>query len=219
MAPNEEQREWYAMGSGAAGYAWKAEDKVAAYLDDQERPEQAAEIRAAHDCMLDQLGLERDRAFSFLDLGAGAGAVAISVMERFPYASGVLADMSLPMMQSGESRLAPFAGRYRYIEYDMNAEWPPELAGPFQAVVSARAIHHLPDPGKGEVFARIYRALAPGGTFVNWDLFRPTEEPQKPSHPVATIGAQVELMKQAGFSSVSVLHEVGRRRVFLGRKG
>jgi tRNA (cmo5U34)-methyltransferase len=97
-------------------------------------------------------------------------------------------------------------------------EWPAEMAGPAQAVVSARAIHHLTDSGKGVIFGRICDVLAPGGVFVNWDLFREPSEPQKESHPVATVDVQLELMRAAGFTSVGCHHEIGRRKVFFGKK-
>lgn len=208
------------MGGGAAaGYAWKAGDKVAAYLDDQDQPDLAAEIRGAHQCMVDLLGLEAGASFRFIDLGAGAGAVAASVMRHFPNARGILADISAPMMEAGGQKLTPFEGRYHYVEYDMNSDaWPSELQGPFQAIVSARAIHHLTDPLKGRIFRRAYEALAPGGVFVNWDLFRQPDQAQNPNHPTATIQDQLDLMSQAGFQAVAPYHEVGRRLVFFGQK-
>jgi tRNA (cmo5U34)-methyltransferase len=43
----------------------------------------------------------------------------------------------------------------------------PLPAGPFDAVVSALAIHHLDDAGKRDLFARIRAVLRPGGVFVN----------------------------------------------------
>ncbi len=39
--------------------------------------------------------------------------------------------------------------------------------GPFDAVVSALAIHHLEDPDKRDLFARVAGVLRPGGAFVN----------------------------------------------------
>ena len=40
-------------------------------------------------------------------------------------------------------------------------------SGPFDAVVSALAIHHLEHPDKRALMARVHAALAPGGVFVN----------------------------------------------------
>ena len=43
----------------------------------------------------------------------------------------------------------------------------PLPAGPFDAIVSSLAIHHLDDAGKGALYARAHDALRPGGAFVN----------------------------------------------------
>jgi tRNA (cmo5U34)-methyltransferase len=43
----------------------------------------------------------------------------------------------------------------------------PLPAGPFDAVVSSLAIHHLNDSGKASLYARARDALRPGGVFVN----------------------------------------------------
>ena len=40
-------------------------------------------------------------------------------------------------------------------------------SGPWDAVVSALAVHHLDDAQKQQLFARIHAALRPGGVFVN----------------------------------------------------
>ena len=42
-----------------------------------------------------------------------------------------------------------------------------DLGGPWDAVVSALAIHHLEDAAKKDLFVRIRAALRPGGLFVN----------------------------------------------------
>lgn len=45
-----------------------------------------------------------------------------------------------------------------------------EPRGPFDAVVSTYAVHHLADTGKAILFGRIREALAPGGRAVFGDL-------------------------------------------------
>src|SRR5438105_9367122 len=90
------------------GYEWLLPERVAKYLNEQEGPELRAEIAAAHGRMLELLGLDTAASFRFLDLGAGAGAVSASLLSRFPNATGVLADMSAPMMAAGGSMLEPY---------------------------------------------------------------------------------------------------------------
>ena len=54
--------------------------------------------------------------------------------------------------------------RASYVVADL-ADEPP--AGPWCAVVSALAIHHLDDDGKRRLFAQVYERLGAGGVFVN----------------------------------------------------
>jgi len=206
------------------GYEWQETDRVARYLEREQEPEHEAEVRTAHQLMIELLPAGLDEAFQFLDLGAGAGAVSASVMAHFPEASGVLADMSAPMMQAGNDQLAPFAGRWRYVEYDMNTEdWPAALAGPFRAAVSARAIHHLTNERKLALFRRVLSALAPGGVFVNWDRLRDASDPRRPGNThdetATTVDELLDLLGQAGFVETSHSHRVGHRAIFFGRKG
>jgi tRNA (cmo5U34)-methyltransferase len=46
--------------------------------------------------------------------------------------------------------------------------------GPWDAVVSALAIHHLSDAAKRQLFRRVAGALRPGGVFVNAEQVRGT---------------------------------------------
>jgi cyclopropane fatty-acyl-phospholipid synthase-like methyltransferase len=50
--------------------------------------------------------------------------------------------------------------------------WPIDLAGPFDAVVSSAAIHHLANDRKRWLAGAVMDHLAPGGVFANYDLFR-----------------------------------------------
>ena len=149
--------------------------------------------------------------------------MSASVMAHFPTASGVLADMSAPMMQAGGEKLTPFAGRWGYVEYDMNSEdWPSEMAGPFQAAISARAIHHLTNERKLALFRRVFAALAPGGVFVNWDRLRDAADPRRPGNThdetATTVDELLALLGQAGFAGASHSHRVGHRAIFFARK-
>ena len=201
------------------GYEWLNQERVEKYLGDQEGDALRDEIERAHGRMMELLGLPRDAAFRFMDLGAGAGAVSASVMSAFPNATGVLADMSAPMMEAGSSKLTPFEGRYRYVEVDMNSDdWPSDLSGPFQAVVSARAIHHLTSERKAALFGRVHDALAPGGVFINWDnMKRPDEEKVTNREKVPAYLALLEGARFVNNESIFV-EGVGHRWIMVGRK-
>ena len=97
-----------------------------------------------------------------LDLGAGAGILSAAIIDRAPMAHLHLLDASPDMLQQAANRLS---GRepQMFIQ-PLDADLPP---GPFDAIVSALAIHHLKDADKRGLFSRILSALAPGGIFVN----------------------------------------------------
>src|ERR1700694_5304332 len=112
-------------------------------------------------------------SFTFLDLGAGTGAATRAVLTEYPNATAILADFSKQMMAEGENQLAPHAGRYRYVEFDMlSSDWPKDIPAALDAVVSARSIHHLPDERKRSIFREIRQRLKPGGWYINYDPIR-----------------------------------------------
>jgi cyclopropane fatty-acyl-phospholipid synthase-like methyltransferase len=175
--------------------------------------------------MLDLLPGPRDRDFRFMDVGAGAGAVSASVLARFPAATGVLVEFSGPMMGAGAEALAGFAGRYAYVEHDLNSEaWPAALHGPFRAVVSARAIHHLVNRTRRRLFCSLHAALEADGVFVNWDLYRTPDQAghddgaDPDERTILTVDEQLDLLREAGFGDVGCPHVLGHRAIFFGRR-
>jgi tRNA (cmo5U34)-methyltransferase len=96
-----------------------------------------------------------------LDLGAGTGLLAGRVAAAYPDAELTLHDGAPAMLATAEAALGD---RASYVTGDLAGPLP---AGPWDAVVSALAIHHLDDPGKRDLFERVHDELAPGGVFVN----------------------------------------------------
>jgi len=97
-----------------------------------------------------------------LDLGAGTGLLTEMVARNHPCASFVLVDEVSEMLEQARSRLDGSDCEFVLASF---ADAIPE--GPFDAVVSALAIHHLPDSQKQELMHRIASVLATGGIFVN----------------------------------------------------
>jgi SAM-dependent methyltransferase len=119
---------------------------------------------------------ERD-AFTFLDLGAGTGAASRPILDVYPRSTAILADFSAAMRGVGEQEMEPYAGRYRYVEYDMSAsDWPTTIPADLDAVVTSLCVHHLPDERKAGLFTEIFSHLAPGGWYLNYDPVR-AEDP------------------------------------------
>ena len=124
------------------------------------------------------LPFEEDQEFTIVDLAAGTGMAARAVMDRYPKARAVLADFSPAMMGEGEKILAPYEGRYRYVEFDLGqSSWPGSIPVPMDSVVTSQAIHHLPDERKRSLFGEVFERLKPGGWFVNYE---PVKGPSAP---------------------------------------
>lgn len=108
------------------------------------------------------VGLREGPVRRVLDLGAGTGLMSAAVLEHYPDAELVLVDGAAEMLEQARDRLP--AGSTTTVVADLREALP---GGPFDAVVSALAIHHLEDADKRDLLARVHRALRPGGVFVN----------------------------------------------------
>lgn len=96
-----------------------------------------------------------------LDLGTGTGLLGEAVLQRHPGVQLVVLDGAPQMLELARERLAPSA---RTVLADLRDPLP---AGPFDAVVSSLAIHHLEHAEQRDLYARVAQALRPGGVFVN----------------------------------------------------
>ena len=118
-----------------------------------------------------------EESFTFADLGAGAGAASSYILDRYPRATAMLTDYSPQMITAGTEALARFAGRFRYIEFDMlEGTWPDELGDGIDAVVTSLCVHHLPDERKQWLFGEIRAHLRPVGWYLNYDPITASSE-------------------------------------------
>lgn len=141
-------------------------------VDDRERR------RAGHrTLMAELLPFAPDEPFTFVDLGAGTGAAARTILDRFSAAHAILADFSSQMMAQGVVELAPYEGRYTYVEFDLTraGAWPGQIPAPVDAVISSLCVHHLNDERKQTLFGEIVQNLAPGGWYLNYDPVTPPD--------------------------------------------
>jgi tRNA (cmo5U34)-methyltransferase len=177
---------------------------------------------------LELLPFKSDDRFEALDLGAGTGLLSAMIAEAFPKARLTLFDLTPEMLMIARQRLKPLGKRVRFVTADFAAAAPSKS---YDAVVSALAIHHLPDSGKRHLFADIFKYLTSGGVLINADqvagetaaidqrsrqmwIKRARElkvserdlnaalERMKQDLP-ATVGQQLAWMRESGFTEVS----------------
>ncbi len=179
---------------------------------------------------------------AILDLGAGTGLFAALVRGRRPAARLHLIDGSEAMLAVARRRFAGQAEVTTEVA-DMAAA---DLAGPWDLVISALAIHHLSDPDKQRLFRRIHAALMPGGLFVNAEqVLGPTPAAEARYQRLwatqaraagaseadlvaaaarmrhdrcAPVAAQLAWLEAAGFTDVDCSVKLWRFAVFSGRR-
>ncbi len=107
---------------------------------------------------------------SVLDLGCGAGNFTLKLLEQLPGLSCTLVDLSLPMLTRARERVAAVTSSPVHTlqgdlrELDLGTDR-------HDVVLAAAVLHHLREKDEwGAVFAKIYKALRPGGTVWIFDL-------------------------------------------------
>jgi tRNA (cmo5U34)-methyltransferase len=150
---------------------WKSEEVARTFAAQSAQRER--ERREQFTLLARLLPFAPDETFTFMDLGAGTGAASRALLEEYPRAQAVLAEYSPQMMAEGERLMGAYAGRYRYVEFDMLApNWPTAVPAQLDAVISALSVHHLPDDRKRGIFREIYDHLRSGGWYLNYDPVR-----------------------------------------------
>jgi SAM-dependent methyltransferase len=102
-----------------------------------------------------------------LDLGCGDGRLAALVLAACPTATVTCVDSSPPMLEAAAARFDGDA-RVDIVAHDFSGPLP--VAGPFAAVVSSLAIHHVTDARKETLYAEVAGLLDRGGVFCNLDI-------------------------------------------------
>jgi cyclopropane fatty-acyl-phospholipid synthase-like methyltransferase len=105
----------------------------------------------------------------FLDLGAGTGETAMRILKHCPAAEAVLIDVQDSMVSVLQKRFGNF--RTSIHKLDFGLEIP---RGPYCAVVSLFAVHHLKGELKKNLFHRIFDQLKSGGYWAFGDVYKTT---------------------------------------------
>ena len=123
----------------------------------------------AMEIISDLVGQQTFRPLKIIDLGCGLGFLSKRIAEKVGVAEFVLVDFAEKMLQRAEQNLAPLELKIDYICKDFREYELDESC--CHAIVSSLALHHL-RPGEKEFFySKIYKALKPGGIFINFDTY------------------------------------------------
>jgi tRNA (cmo5U34)-methyltransferase len=149
-----------------------------------------------------------------LDLGSGDGRLLALVLDRCRRASGIAIDFSPAMLERARRR---FSDDHRVTVLEHNLDRPLPDFGPFDAVVSSFAIHHLAHERKRALYTEVFQLLEPAGVFCNLEhVCSPTErlhaqffaalgqdvESEDPSNKLLDVESQLGWLRAIGFDDV-----------------
>jgi tRNA (cmo5U34)-methyltransferase len=174
-------------------------------------------------------------AENLLDIGCGAGNYTLKLLSKIPNMNCTLIDLSRPMLKRAAERITPETkGKISVIQADIRkAELP---GNSFDIIAASAVFHHLRDADEWKsVFAKIYSALKPRGCLLVADLIsqensaltdyfwekyaaylteaggaeyarKVLEYSEKEDTP-RSMTFQLDIMKNAGFKSIDILHK------------
>lgn len=129
-------------------------------------------------------------ACGIIDLGCGTGNLARLIFQTHPQATILGIDSSEEFLAVAKAKCRGFDFRPVLDNIlDLNLE---QCA--CECIVSSFTIHHFDDSEKLVLFEKIFRALKPGGTFINLDMVKPKNYPKAVSKFLAK-------MKESGLSA------------------
>jgi len=138
-----------------------------------------APIREAQTAMvLRMIPHQLDHPIRILDIGAGYGALAAAVLNDRPNSSAVCLDASEAMLKLGEERNSNLRNRIQFVQASLEtADWVNSVEGTFDAVISARALHHFTEnQRRRHIFHEVFTLVRSGGCFINADNVRALSE-------------------------------------------
>jgi tRNA (cmo5U34)-methyltransferase len=158
--------------------------------------------------------LERALPGRVLDLGCGDGRLTALVLAAYPESTATCVDMSEPMLAAASER---FRGddRVTFVAHDLDDPLP--FDGPFDAIVTSLAVHHVSDARKAALCAEAAGLLAPGGVFANLEIVAsPTRAlhdrwrdemgaRDDPADVLRDMASQLEWMSDAGLVDVDCI--------------
>lgn len=177
-----------------------------------------------------------------LDLGAGTGLLTRFVLEKYPKANFTLVDIAEDMLKVARKRFENYSNvKFKIEDYrkGINDE-------KYDFIISAMSIHHLDTNEKRELYRNIYNALEDEGIFINADQVLGEDEDSEEivkgyqlNHiencnlsredkdatyerlkfdKMDTMSIQMQMLREAGFSSVDIYYKFYNYIVFRAKK-
>lgn len=114
-----------------------------------------------------------DRPLRVFEIGCGAGATTLAMLRERPDLAITAIDNEPAMLRQAAVALSTQikSGQVRLVETDALAGLEALSPGQADVVASAYAMHNFLDPYRRKVLDAAYRALRPGGAFVNGDRY------------------------------------------------
>src|SRR4051794_7033383 len=149
-----------------------------------------------------------------LDLGCGDGRLTALVLDAYPESTAECIDMSQPMLEAARAR---FDGDDRVTLGTHDFEETLSFDGPYDAIITSLAVHHVTDGRKRTLYAEIAALLTPGGVFANLEIVKsPTQAlhdqwrdemgaRDDPSDQLADMVSQLEWISDAGLENVDCI--------------
>ncbi|HUT74816.1 MAG TPA: methyltransferase domain-containing protein [Armatimonadota bacterium] len=115
-----------------------------------------------------QLGPEDE--VHILDLGCGPGSLAFHAFRHHPNARVVAVDLDPVLLEIGQHVAEQTEVQVQFLNRDVRqTDWWRSCEGRFELVVSATTLHWLGRHSLAELYQCVFRALKPGGWFMNSD--------------------------------------------------
>lgn len=145
-----------------------------------------------------------------VELCTGPGRLAARLLADHSHLFLTGFDISGPALAFARARLAPYRGRFRLIQADLNQDgWLDQLPPVVHAVVSMQSLHDLGDECcVDRIYGLARRILTPGGLFINADLL--AASPPDPKNPGRlSVQRHLALLRQHGFAPVACTLQTG----------
>jgi SAM-dependent methyltransferase len=122
--------------------------------------------------MLDTVEAVAGDAPYVLDLAGGTGSISLRVAARFPAARCTLVDVDVALLGIAAATVdgRGLGERVTVVEVDLaDPGWTAAVDGPYDAILTATALHWLPEHDLRRVYGEAYGLLRDGGVLVNGD--------------------------------------------------